>query len=965
VIPGDCELRISNCGLRGFAPTRTFAAIGAISFFMLMAASFVFAGDTPDSKLTEAREAYLTGEYEKAAEVYAEFLTPEAVSKSSKDAVPAACGWAEIDTQTGKYAESISRLKSIEKSGAGSPLWHTSLASMLALTGDYDAALQHNREALRLDKKCFRARWQLGQLQEMLGDFAGALETYRPINDVMTGKSLPENAEDLTYLGQGFLRYSALVRHAELVRRTRHVLTEVFQEAFEFVDGLYWPARLAGAELLLEKHNLKEAGGDFEAILEQNKQIPAAYVGLGRMALEDWNFEEAEKRVKSALKICPGNEDALVLLAETRMMERRYAAAAEQAQGALKTNPRSIPALSVLAAAQLRQGDMKASEATQAAIIKINPRPAALYYALGKWLAAGRQYPQAESMLKKSVEYAPTWAEPATELGQLYMEMGEEIPARKTLEAAFTLDSFNQHSHNVLLLLNQIDSFARLETPHFIIKFDEKQDGVIAPYFAEVLERVHDGVCGHFSTTPEKKTQIEIFPTHMDFSVRITGRPFIATVGACTGPVIAIQAPRGGAPFGRFNWASTLRHEFTHTVTLAATENRIPHWMTEGMAVYEEPAPRSWRTKQLLSETVRRDRLFTLETIDWGFMRPRRKNDRELAYAQSEWMIEYIIDRFGKSAAGDLLKAFRDGLTQSEAFERVLHVKPEKFSAEFKIFAEKEVKAWGLPDRKIDDPQEIEKQLKDHDDDPVLWARMAEAQFAEGEFEKAEEAARKAIKLAPDNHRAMEVFGGLLIAKMTGEKDEGKRRDLLDEAEPILQRLLNAEPDNPGAILHMGYALQGREKWDEAAALYQKYQSRFPDDPDTYRRLAGMSLVNKQEPKALEMLEKLFTLVDDEPAVARQIGEIYAHRGEWARAGQWYSRAVEIDAYDYEIHALWGEALLRLKDMSKARREFEAACRLKPDEPDGWKGLAEVSETEGDSAKASEYKKKLDELGGK
>src|SRR5207244_2543569 len=160
------------------------------------------------------------------------------------------------------------------------------------------------------------------------------------------------------------------------------------------------------------------------------------------------------------------------------------------------------------------------------------------------------------------------------------------------------------------------------------------------------LEKVYSDVTGNFGVQPEKKTSIEIFPDHMGFSVRITGRPFIATVGACTGPVIAIQAPRGLAPFGRFNWANVLRHEFTHTVTLAATENRIPHWMTEGMSVHEEPVPQSWRTKQLLSQALWDDRLFTLESIDWGFMRPKRSDDRELAYAQGEWMVGYIAKHY-------------------------------------------------------------------------------------------------------------------------------------------------------------------------------------------------------------------------------------------------------------------------------------------------------------------------------
>ena len=41
-------------------------------------------------------------------------------------------------------------------------------------------------------------------------------------------------------------------------------------------------------------------------------------------------------------------------------------------------------------------------------------------------------------------------------------------------------------------------------------------------------------------------------------------------------------------------WSQVLRHEYSHTITLAATDNRIAHWMTEGLAVWEEQTPLKW-----------------------------------------------------------------------------------------------------------------------------------------------------------------------------------------------------------------------------------------------------------------------------------------------------------------------------------------------------------------------------------
>ncbi len=838
------------------------------------------------------------------------------------------------------------------------------MAALRAEVGEYDAAIRHNRAALEHARGHYRARLQLGELLELTGDPAGAIEAYKWFNERMTSGDLPDRAEDMTDLGRGFLRYSVLTRNPDVVRRTKHVLTEVYQEAYEFVDAAYWPARLAGAELLLEKHNSKEAVADFQRVLEQNPHVGAGHVGLGWAALEDWNFEECEKRAAEAMKICPSHVGARVLLASTRMTERRYDEAARIASEALETNPNSIEALSVLAAARLRMGEDSAYRASIARVEKINPRCAMLHHTLAKWLSAGRQFTDAEAHFKKAIDFSPTWSEPRADLGQLYMETGEEALARRMLEQAFGLDSFNAHTHNLLQLLDQIDHFARLETDHFAVKFDESRDGPIAPYFGEALERVHRDICERFKTTPEKQTIIEVFPDHMGFSVRITGRPFIATVGACTGRVIAMQAPRGTPPFGHFNWATVLRHEFTHTVTLAATENRIPHWMTEGLAVHEEPQPRTWRTRQLLSEAVRRDRLFTLKTIDWGFMRPRRADDRELAYAQSEWMVEYIIERWGEPKIHEMLKGFKDRLTQAAVFEKVLGASEDEFSRAFSTYASKEVNTWGLPDVQVEEPEKLAKQLEAREDDAGLLARYAESLLLEGDVKKAEEIARRALEREAKQAKALEVLGHILVGRMEAERDEAKREALVDDAEPVIRRLLEVDAKCADGIKYLGYIEQARLNWAAAIAALSRYKKMLPDDPASYRRLAGIYLVQGREDDALIELEELARRVEDEPAVPRRIGEILLKSSRTAQAATWFRQAIEIDPYDRPSHNGLGEAYLKSGDFMNARRSFDTACRLKPDEPEGWLGLARVAEATGDVEQASKYKERARSLGG-
>ncbi|HVP13105.1 MAG TPA: tetratricopeptide repeat protein, partial [Phycisphaerae bacterium] len=652
------------------------------------------AASRPSTPCSSARECFLRGDYDAAIEFY-----DDLGRGGGEDAVRAACGQTEIDLQIGNYAGGIARLRGLESKGRESADWHACLAALLAEIGKYDEAIEHNRRALELESGHLRARWQLGQLYEMLGREKDAIDTYEPVERLMTEGTLPSAPEDLVYVGKSFCRISLLTRHPNRVQRTKHVLTEVYQEAFDVIDPLFWPGRLAAAELLLEKHNRTEAKSDFAAICAQNPKVPDAHVGLGRIALAEWDFEKAEQEAETALDINPRHVPAMLLLADIRMTQRQHKDAVAAAGRALEVNPNSIEALAVLAAAQWWMGDRAASQSAQERVLKINPRPAAMHCILGVWLGADRRFPEAREHLSKAIEYAPTWPAPRTELGRLYMETGEEALARKTLDEAFALDSFDADTHGILGLLDQLEKFARLETKHFVIKYDAKADSVIGPYFAESLEALYAGVCRDFGADLDKRTIIEVFPDHMGFSMRTAGRPFIATIGACTGRVIAMTAPRPtSSTFGRFNWVNVLRHEFTHTVTMAVTDNRIPHWFTEGLAVREEQPRQSWSVKYLLSSAVRHDRLFTLESIDWGFIRPREPDARGLAYAQSEWMVEFITERYGDRAIPGMLKAMREGVTQEQVFKQVLKCEPAAFEKEFKAWAAKGVEAWGLPD---------------------------------------------------------------------------------------------------------------------------------------------------------------------------------------------------------------------------------------------------------------------------
>ena len=81
---------------------------------------------------------------------------------------------------------------------------------------------------------------------------------------------------------------------------------------------------------------------------------------------------------------------------------------------------------------------------------------------------------------------------------------------------------------------------------------------MLAKLAVKWMEKIRPEIWSYFQIQDlPAPTQIEMFPSHEQFGVRTTGLPWIGTVGACTGNVIAMDVPRGGDAdlMGNFDWA--------------------------------------------------------------------------------------------------------------------------------------------------------------------------------------------------------------------------------------------------------------------------------------------------------------------------------------------------------------------------------------------------------------------------
>jgi tetratricopeptide (TPR) repeat protein len=650
----------------------------------------------------KARQQVWTGRYKLALQ------SLYSIKPTDKGSTPASYASlrAEALVAIGREDEALAVLS--DPAVVDAPVVQIDRAVLLADLGRTSEAVALLKEHLRAHPDSLRAHYELGRLSERVDDFVTARDAYgwfvAPGRDFITqwqtkGERIFAHADDATYVGLALDRWATLNGQYEILPNLNQTLLDFFVKSYDVIDRQYWPAHVAAARFYLSHDDATNAQQELKAALGANPNSAKALDLMGQIAVDHYDFNTADAVVDALRGENPNSMTADLLEARNLLRERQPKEAAVVVNRVLARQPNLIEAKALLAATEALQLHDDATKQLLADVDKAAPNDASAYFEVAEQLAAMRQYPRSAAMYKVAIERAPWWSNARNGLGLLYTQSGDEELARVTLDAAHKVDPFDVETTNYLRLLDMMNGYEHKESAHFIVVYDKQNDPLIGEYFNDYMESIYPAITGEYHTEPKVKTIIEVFPTHDAFSVRTTGSPWIGTVGASTGRIIALTTPRKGeGTWKAFNWAQVLRHEFTHTVTLAATDNRISHWMTEGLAVYEEHSPLQWAWVPMVYHAVMHNELFDMDQLTWMFVRPKKPADRQMAYAESFWVCTYIENTYGHEAILKMLAEFKNGGLQEDVFPKILGRSQDQFFSDFKGWAAQQVATWGYDD---------------------------------------------------------------------------------------------------------------------------------------------------------------------------------------------------------------------------------------------------------------------------
>lgn len=797
--------------------------------------------------------------------------------------------------ETGEYEKAREILDKAVDAAVDEPPQEADLlarrAELLLERGEFERAEGDIDAALAIDPNHLAARSARAKWLEERGNIEEASDAYRWFVRYYNAQQ-PEEGETLRYVALGSLKYARWNRVSPIFD---FVVNELCPDMEKVSESDWRPAAISGA-LLLEKHNEAQGIPDLQRALDRNPRAADVHAELASIAFEQRKMGDAREAATKALETNPRQVRALGTLIDLAVVEGRLPDANRLLGKALEVNPNDQELVARKVALLILDGkaefagfeswldalvDERHVEGEFAlgpilnALQKRNPKPGRFLEQMGKTLESRRLYARAERAYRAAIQVMPELPGPPIALGMLSMRNGDIVAAKPIFDRAFEADPFNVRVSNVRKVIALLEDYEELRTPHFVIRFDPGNDAVLAELAAEFLEAEYTSLTKEFGFEPAKPTVVELFSTSQGqsgrqwFGARMVGLPWLHTIGASTGWMMALASPTPSKPF---NWAETLRHELVHVITLQQTDFAIPHWYTEALAVRSETFPRPERWNQLIRERVPAGEIQRWDELNEAFVQPETSDDLHFAYCQSLLYAEFLDERFGKEIHRKMLAGYANGQSTEELLTSLTGMSMGELNEAHEAYLKRVVEEIG---------PEVE---------PVP---MDEA---------SQEIARRAVQKL-----------------RAGEKEEALA--ILDEVKPTVLA-------NPNFLELVGQVRLAAGDAVGAAKMFEKAQRQFPTDPRWLKLHAAALLVGKDPLGLTPLLEQLAERDADDTLAAKQLAEMARDAGDSKTVVHWVLRALQVSPEDADLHEWLAEACEELNVPERAEAARRHAKQL-------------------------------------
>jgi len=209
-----------------------------------------------------------------------------------------------------------------------------------------------------------------------------------------------------------------------------------------------------------------------------------------------------------------------------------------------------------------------------------------------------------------------------------------------------------------------------------------EEDAEFNQYILQVAQESADKYQLAYDISGIEPMRIWVYANGRDFSstLRQNSESWIGGFSLPQAGVIAVPIESGDS----YSVDRVISHEVSHHVLYQAAKNPFsypPTWFDEGLAVVGQLAGNE-SDLQIVLGALEEGNLPTLQTLSSSF--PTDPAAANRSYATSHMAVEFIMSQWGEQAIGDIILAFREGVTADQALQATLGVDTAGLDALFR-----------------------------------------------------------------------------------------------------------------------------------------------------------------------------------------------------------------------------------------------------------------------------------------
>ena len=758
---------------------------------------------------------------------------------------------------TGDYEGCIVDTGRAITDGEFSERWRLLKTTAHMRIGQYKQAKETVETALKRFHSSIQLRLLAHDVYQQNGQTDLAKQMLLQINQLVSDRAWwYTDAPDMIVQGR-----AALLLGAD-AKQVLQVIYDVVQQKYPTHVGTY----KAIGELALSKHDYAEAANAYAAGVKHFPDNADMHFGLA-MAYLPSDGGKAETSIATCLKLNPNHIGAKLATANQLIDGEYFDEAEKQLAEVLAINPAHPKAWAYTAAlAHLNNEPIGESLARNNAL-KHWPTNPMVDHVIGQKLSRKYRFAESAAYQRKALAMKSDYQPALMQLSQDLLRLGNVKEGWSLAQQVLDKDAFNVVAYNLVALQKEIAKYTVLEDEHFILRMEKKEAAIYGQRVKHLLHEAYNTLGDKYDLKPKGKITVEIFPEQKDFAIRTFGLPGGAGyLGVCFGNVITANSPasQGSSPT---NWQSVLWHEYCHVVTLHATRNRMPRWLSEGISVYEErQRDDSWgqRMNPTFRQMVMQGGLTPVGKLSAAFLRAPTPMHIQFAYYQSSLVVEYIIKTKGLDAIKAVLKDLHQGVYINAALAK--HVEPIKaLEKHFETYAKKRAAAlapgadWSqIPKAVASDEDALRQLIKEQPNHLPAKIALANHLIATKQWDQAKELLRRIAEVFPNDNSSTSCY--LMLSKVHRELNETaqeyavlKQFAALDaNAQSVFERLLEI-------------AAQG-EDWPAVRRHAEQLLAVNPLVPMPYHQLARAAEYTNDHSTAITAYQTLLEMRPADPA---------------------------------------------------------------------------------------------------